>query len=107
MYKEQYLWEKQYFSKRFYNIAWFPHGIKTENMAISEEIRNCFSDLIKLVATIGLTNLKGNWSLKGKLVCRKHQIGWKSNVTTMNNTADVPVFEFMESKYQKINLLII
>ena len=51
MYKEQYLWEKQYFSKRFYNIAWFPHGIKTENMAISEEIRNCFSDLIKLVAT--------------------------------------------------------
>ena len=115
---------------------------KTENMAISEEIRNYFSDLIKPLATNQsleeifsklkeeivskfeekleqqmnqIENLKGDWrsrqivltSFKGKLLCRKTcQINCKSNVGTMNNTADVLVFEFMESKYQRMNLLI-
>ena len=47
-------------------------------------------------------------SLKGKLLCRKiFQISWKSNVTTINNTANVPVFEFMESKYHRMDLLIV
>ena len=62
-----------------------------------------------------LTNLKGNWrskeivltSLRGKLLCRKRcQIYWKSNVTTMNNTADILVFELMEPQYWRMNLLI-
>ena len=115
---------------------------KSENMAISEEIRSYFSDLIKPLATNQsfeemfsklkeeivskfeekleqqmnrIVNLRGNWrsrqivltSLKGKLLCRKtRQINWKSNVTTMNKTADVLVFEFMEMKYQRMNLLI-
>ena len=30
----------------------------------------------------------------------------ESNVTTMNNTADVLVFEFMELKYRRMNLSI-
>ena len=44
------------FSKCFYNILYGFHMVltrssaKTENMAISEEIRNCFSDLIKPLA---------------------------------------------------------
>ena len=50
---------------------------------------------------IGLT------SLKGKLLCRKRcQIYWKLNVITMNNTADVLVFGFIERKYRRMNLLI-
>ena len=115
---------------------------KTENMAISEEIRNYFSDLIKPLATNQyleeifskfkkeiVSKLEEkleqqmNWidklegklerqanhinELEGKLLCRKTcQISWKSNVTTMNNTANIPVFELMESKYQRMNLVI-
>ena len=102
-------------------------------MAISEEIRHYFSDLIKPLPTNQsleemLSNLKEeivskfeekfeqqmnpidklegklekqanrNNELEGqKLFCRKTcQINWKSNVTTMKNTAAVLVFEFME-----------
>ena len=115
---------------------------KTENMTISEEICNYFSDQIKLLATNQsleemfsklkgeivskfeekleqqinkIEKLKGKFerkaivltSLKGKLLCRKTcQISWKSNVATMNNIANITVFKFMESKYQRMNLMI-
>ena len=45
--------------------------------------------------------------LEGQIALQKTcQISWKSNMATMNITVDVPVFEFMESKYQRMNLLI-
>ena len=41
--------------------------------------------------------------LEGKIALQKKMS--ESNVTTMNNTADVLVFDFMELKYRSMNLL--
>ena len=41
--------------------------------------------------------------LEGKIALQKKMS--ESNVTTMNNTADVLVFEFMELKYRSMNRL--
>ena len=108
---------------------------KTENMVISEESRNYFSDLIKPLETNQplvemFSKLKEERvskfeekleqqmnridKLDGKLERQadrinelEGQITWQKNMSDqLENTADVPVLEFMESMYQRMNLLI-